>query len=310
MSSNPRKPTVEEEDVDDLDDLLPDFSKPLSSKQQPSKPVPPAPTQTDKRTGEDEEAALDEDFLRELQKEMEDMFTKMLDDEVPGGSSSKSNVPGGSGQERKGDLKEEQKNFQDAIKETMEKLKSSDANLTDQMGNMNMNDLLAGLEGLGDGSIDEIMYNMMEGMISKELLYEGFKELAEKYEPYLEKNSSTLPKEDLDRYKLQHQLIVDIIKRFDDPQWFDEDVIDPDDEEQTEGASGSGSTQNAGKGKQAAVRTEKELEEQKARKKELVGLITKMHEYGSPPKEIVSEGEGLPGMPPGMPGLDKDCVIC
>ncbi|KAI0666461.1 Pex19 protein family-domain-containing protein [Trametes maxima] len=82
----PRKPTVEDEDLDDLDDVLEQFSappKPPAAAQ--TSPAPPAPqTTTTKATQPASQAqktpdpfgldGLDDDFARELTKGMESLF--------------------------------------------------------------------------------------------------------------------------------------------------------------------------------------------------------------------------------------------
>lgn len=59
------------------------------------------------------------------------------------------------------------------------------------------------------------IFDLMQNLLSKELLYPALKDLAPKFEEWLEKNSLTLSKEDKRRYKKQIGKINEIIDVFD-----------------------------------------------------------------------------------------------
>lgn len=60
------------------------------------------------------------------------------------------------------------------------------------------------------------IFEMMQTLLSKELLYKALTELLPKFEVWLEKNMDTLSKEDKRRYKKQMSKIQEIIAVFDD----------------------------------------------------------------------------------------------
>lgn len=60
------------------------------------------------------------------------------------------------------------------------------------------------------------IFEMMQNLLSKELLYPALKDLSPKFEEWLVKNGPNLTKEDKERYERQICMINDIIKVFDD----------------------------------------------------------------------------------------------
>lgn len=55
-----------------------------------------------------------------------------------------------------------------------------------------------------------MMENMMQHLLSKEILHEPMKEIGEKYPKWLEEHEATLSKEDYDRFSHQYQFIKDL----------------------------------------------------------------------------------------------------
>lgn len=60
------------------------------------------------------------------------------------------------------------------------------------------------------------IFEMMQNLLSKELLYPALKDLSPKFEEWLKKNGPTLGKEEKERYEKQICMINDIIGVFDD----------------------------------------------------------------------------------------------
>jgi len=60
------------------------------------------------------------------------------------------------------------------------------------------------------------IFDLMQNLLSKELLYPALKDLAPKFEDWLQKNLAHLSKEDRKRYKKQIRKIHEIIEVFDD----------------------------------------------------------------------------------------------
>ncbi|KAK9095452.1 hypothetical protein Scep_026921 [Stephania cephalantha] len=65
-------------------------------------------------------------------------------------------------------------------------------------------------EMAGSQDMDSIVENMMQQLLSKEILQEPMKEIGEKYPEWLEEHKSGLSKEDYDRYNLQYNLIKEL----------------------------------------------------------------------------------------------------
>ncbi|KAK9144388.1 hypothetical protein Sjap_004291 [Stephania japonica] len=76
-------------------------------------------------------------------------------------------------------------------------------------------------EMAGSQDMDSIVENMMQQLLSKEILHEPMKEIGEKYPEWLEEHKSGLTKEDFDRYNLQCNLIKELNRVYeDDPNNF------------------------------------------------------------------------------------------
>ncbi|GAA5858548.1 hypothetical protein JCM8547_007355 [Rhodosporidiobolus lusitaniae] len=181
-------------------------------------------------------------------------------------------------------------NFQEAIAASMSKMKdsSSSANAAaessrpGQGGDAGMAAMLAQLAGMPDpgnldgseeglqGMIDE----MMKQLMSREMLYEPLKELADKYPAYLKEHADSLSSEDLARYKKQETIVRTIVTKFEEP-----------------GAD------------KAPPYTPEEEEVRSKRMEDVVDLVAKMNECGAPPSEIM--GEMPPGMELGSDGVPK-----
>ncbi|CAG8881298.1 unnamed protein product [Penicillium salamii] len=126
--------------------------------------------------------------------------------------------------------------FNDAIKRTMGRMKESGDKATAAAGNEDdMSDdmiaqllkaMEAGADGAGeDGDLSKMFMGMMEQLSNKEMLYEPMKELDVKFGPWLEKNKSggSLPAEDLDRYQKQAQIVKQIVTKFEERSYSDDD---------------------------------------------------------------------------------------
>ncbi|CED83481.1 40 kDa farnesylated protein associated with peroxisomes [Phaffia rhodozyma] len=261
--------------------------------------------------GDEDEEGLEDAFASELAKGMESLLkelaggepTKAEPTDIPPEDmaaiksawdrvfqealeESKASEEGTSGQTgSKSSTKADQSDgFQKGIKETMERLKrSSETNKASDSEEDPLAALLASLGGLGggDGDLDGegMLESMMDGLMSKEVLYEPLSELNSKYPAYLSSpEASKISPEQLHVYESQAGLVSEIIKLFERPGFSDED------------------------------------ESTRAEVRELMG---KMQDLGSPPKEVMGDmPEGLDlgsdGMPniPGMGGPDGECVIC
>ncbi|TFK32374.1 Pex19 protein, partial [Crucibulum laeve] len=166
--------------------------------------------------------------------------------------------------------------FQSKIKQAMDKLKESESNLkTDSQGAgaaggaapspESLEALLASLgdlglgEGEGEGELAGFLENMMGQLMSKDVLYEPLKELADSFPAYLATPPTPLSTEDKTRYENQLVCVRKILTTFDEPGYNDSDP---------------------------------------AKNKAIVDLMGEMQSYGSPPPEVMGPlPAGLEGMP-------------
>ncbi|KAF8754528.1 Pex19 protein family [Rhizoctonia solani] len=266
----PEPPKVEEEDLDELDDLLDQFTPavPPAAAVPPatSKPAPPtnAPKPSEPFTNglsEDFEAAL----MRELegtnpqedQHDMSDLFKRF------GGMDPNLNPNGGSNREETNPDAPDSE-FQRTIRQAMDKLKSSDESARASgsgsgpgsglgLGGGGEGDdfaeFLKQLSQGGDGN-EEGLQGMIEGMMGqlmgKEILYEPLVEMNEKFPGYFAEHPN-LPEEDMKRYKSQQAIVKQLVEIYQKPDYSDDD---------------------------------------KETGKEVLRLMNEMQELGSPPTEL------------------------
>jgi peroxin-19 len=122
-------------------------------------------------------------------------------------------------------------NFQDRIMQTMERMKTSNAEVDAGLAEPGAEDFLSemlkqmggGGENSGEEDFSNMLVNMMEQLTSKEILYEPMKELFEKYPEWLRKNEGKESQEDMDRYRKQFRIVKEIVTKFDEPGYRDED---------------------------------------------------------------------------------------
>lgn len=128
--------------------------------------------------------------------------------------------------------------FNDAIQRTVNRMKESGDRATaaasneDQLSDDVLAQLLkaveAGASGSGeDGDLTKMFMGMMEQLSNKEMLYEPMKELDEKFGPWIEKNkaegTSAVPAEDMERYETQARVVKQIVTKFEEEGYTDED---------------------------------------------------------------------------------------
>ncbi|KAJ7058132.1 Pex19 protein family-domain-containing protein [Mycena amicta] len=327
--------SLDQDDLDDLDDVLEQFSRqpepqsatsdgpsptsPLSS------PPPPPPTATattftagrprtntrvDARpvpmpgngpglpgVSENEED-ISADFAAELARGMENLMREIASGEsssadagtVPNEEELKAaweamlieGMNGLSGEDAAEDQGSVDTNaFQAKIKQAMGKLKEGEDAIKSSDGSSSASAapsdpfaaLLASLAGNEDGDLPQseaelagLLENMMGELMSKEILYDPLKELAEKFPPYLASPPAPISTEERKRYEDQLQRVQAILALFDKPTYSDEDP---------------------------------------EARESVVALMAEMQSFGSPPAELMGP------VPPGFDSLGPDgCVVC
>ncbi|KAL4820899.1 Pex19 protein [Aspergillus spinulosporus] len=126
--------------------------------------------------------------------------------------------------------------FNDAIQRTINRMKESGDKATAAVSEDNADDLIAQLlkamEAGGDGSggdegdLTKIFMGMMEQLSNKDMLYEPMKELDTKFGPWIKENKGKgkVSDADMERYEKQAQLVGEIVRKFEEPGYTDEDA--------------------------------------------------------------------------------------
>ncbi|PNY26375.1 Peroxisomal biogenesis factor 19 [Tolypocladium capitatum] len=126
--------------------------------------------------------------------------------------------------------------FQDTIRRTMERMQTSGEQATAAAasggGDDFMSEMLKQLSS-GDfnpeGSEEEfskMLMGMMEQLTNKDILYEPMKELDDKFPEWFEKNKDSTPPEDLKRYEHQKALVKEIVAKFEESSYSDNNAAD------------------------------------------------------------------------------------
>jgi len=168
--------------------------------------------------------------------------------------------------------------FQDTISETISNLKNSSDKVEAEVSETNndvMEKLLKQMEGLVDEDFCDILSGVIDQLMSKELLYDSMKDLADRYPSWIEENKNKLSKKEIENYQNQYSCckeIVDIFEKYDSNEISKED------------------------------------------NKKVSELMQKMQGYGNPPSEILKElapdmivgPDNIPKLPDNIP--EGDCA--
>ncbi|NP_001236156.1 Peroxisome biogenesis protein 19-2-like [Glycine max] len=117
--------------------------------------------------------------------------------------------------------------LREQTKEAVKGLESISTPTADDLGkDALMEDWVKQFEQLaGSQDMESIVETMMQQLLSKEILHEPMKEIAEKYPKWLEEHKSSLSKEEYDRYSHQYELIRNLNEVYDnDPGNFNKIV--------------------------------------------------------------------------------------
>jgi peroxin-19 len=124
--------------------------------------------------------------------------------------------------------------FEDTIRRTMERMETSSTNATSasQKKATSEEDMLADILkslGSGDGSdanpdeLSNMFLSMMQQLTNKGMLYEPMKELDDKFPQWIKSNKSKLKPEDVSRYTKQQQIVQQIVSKFEEKSYSDDD---------------------------------------------------------------------------------------
>lgn len=267
MASHEKVPSVPpavEHDDDDLDDLLDEFDEQILSKP-PGAHVSEgnADTTSAKNLGAD--GSLNDEFKHNI----EDLI-KDLDIEDP---EAKTQFEQLVKQFEESQLEESSSHksgsdFDNVMKQTMERLKKSGKNVDEQLKNdqsgSNPEDMLTQLlAGLGSGSsgdgefdMSKLLTDMLEQLSSKEVLYEPIKDLNTKFPDYLKEKEGKIPAEEHANYTKQYEVTKEILAVFDAPGYDNDN---------------------------------------QAHRDNVNNLLESLQELGNPPTELVGDENDFPG---------------
>ncbi|KAL5357869.1 Pex19 protein family-domain-containing protein [Aspergillus floccosus] len=124
--------------------------------------------------------------------------------------------------------------FNDAIQRTINRMKESGDKATAAASEDDISDDLvaqllkaveAGASAGDDGDLTQMFMGMMEQLSNKEMLYEPMKELDTKFQPWIagNKGSDKVSAEDMARYESQAATVSQIVAKFEEPGYTDED---------------------------------------------------------------------------------------
>lgn len=119
-----------------------------------------------------------------------------------------------------------QQEFTSCLKETLTGLAKNANDL--QNSSLSEEELSRAMDGLsmddgeGEGNILPFMQNIMQNLLSKEVLYPSLKEITDKFPEWLQTHRDTLPPEEYHKYQEQHNLMGRICQHFENEQSGDE----------------------------------------------------------------------------------------
>ncbi|XP_063244439.1 peroxisomal biogenesis factor 19 [Bacillus rossius redtenbacheri] len=238
-----------------LDDALGDFEKPTSSAVSNSSEE----KQDSSAVGDD--AKWTEEFLKQATANLEQSmgpFLEAIDSDeglTPAQLAAQihklAEVAGSTLGENEG---KDDTEFSAAITQTLKSLSEGRENLNNPLSEDELKNMLGNL-GLGDtdesGDFMPFMQQILQCILSKEILYQPLKDLADKYPEWLAKNESSVEPAELQRYKKHSDLIEEVCKEL---------------EQESEGDS---------------------ADVKKQRFNKVMNLMQKMSDCGQPPKELV-----------------------
>ncbi|KAF9891149.1 Peroxisome chaperone and import receptor [Aspergillus nanangensis] len=143
------------------------------------------------------------------------------------GSSAQSGAPAGSEEGAP-------ESFNDAIQRTINRMQesgdkataaASEDDLSDDLVAQLLKAVEAGAGSGDDGDLTKMFMGMMEQLSNKEMLYEPMKELDTKFKPWMAENKGkgSVSEEDMKRYESQATIVSQIVSKFEEPGYTDED---------------------------------------------------------------------------------------
>ncbi|KAG5982751.1 hypothetical protein E4U55_001403 [Claviceps digitariae] len=178
----------------------------------------------------------------EMQEQFEAMFKQMAAAAAAGESEPEPGMTRADGSPAKSSNNEpppanNDASFQETIRRTMERMQTSGEQATAAAAAGSGDDFLSELlkqmgsggELGGEGSEEEfskMLMGMMEQLTNKDILYEPMKELNDKFPEWFEKHEASTSSEDLKRYEEQRTLVREIVAKFEETSYSDDNAAD------------------------------------------------------------------------------------
>ncbi len=176
-----------------------------------------------------------EDFTYKMEKEgikPEDLLKAILGEEKGtqlGDAANEERVRRESQPKSPGPSSSSKASFEDTIRKTVERMEDSSTKAASAVQEKSEEDMLADmLKALesgdsNEGDLSKMFLGMMEQLTSKELLYEPMLELHQKFPDWLSHNKGKIEAEDYNRYARQKEIVKDIVEKFEEKGYTDED---------------------------------------------------------------------------------------
>ncbi|XP_015916180.1 peroxisomal biogenesis factor 19 [Parasteatoda tepidariorum] len=273
------KPEKEEDLSKLLDSCLDDFNKtmPKASAASKQNTTAGATAASNAPSGASDASGLEATWTEEF-KQFNKMMETYMDDEGEVGDMKKWMESLSGGQNTPFDSDEFARTFTDTLKELTEQAQNIPETNPEDLANLLGGLDLGGASGGGGDQLSDVMplmQNVMQKLMSKELLYPSIKEIVEKYPDWLKEKQPTLSQSDYDNYKKQYDLMLKVCEEF------EKETVD----------------------------TEASKKEQFEK---VLQLMQQIQNYGNPPKELVSSVGSVPLDEQGnlqIPGLPQQCSV-
>lgn len=198
-----------DEDLDELlDNALQDFNK-----------VPNSVTEVEKKEESAENVVADEKWTEEFIKQAATQFEQSMQALLQGGDNSEQfnleqyttefqqiieNATGATEEDVASGISQAISQTLKSLSEDTENLRNqfTEENLLSMLGNMNLDE-----SGEGTGDFLPFMQQMMQSLLSKDILYPALKDIVDKYPEWLQQNKGKISESEHERFSKQAELM-------------------------------------------------------------------------------------------------------
>ncbi|KAL8701001.1 MAG: hypothetical protein Q9201_005142 [Fulgogasparrea decipioides] len=241
-------PDPDEDDLDDLDELLDEFSPSKSKVPQQSAPAK-SPLQHGSTDDGNPSTAAADDFTKQLQAQMAalmgngDESPEMQKEieavlhELGATADPTSNMEPSKAVNHAVPPTATHGSFQETIRKTMQRMQTSgDKADAAAVAGEDASDILSNIlkelqigdanGAAGDEAFSNMLMTMMENLTNKDILYDPMKELNDKFPLWMSKHKAGVKADDLVRYQKQQRLVAEIVAKFEESTYSDDHTDD------------------------------------------------------------------------------------